>query len=161
MPCKFPFYAHCSHRNPMLVTPNIPVGHCPLCLPPKPPHPAGLPWSSILRSATNKPTDNIDYTEIKQLIKHYTTQKPPVSSPDQHTDFENEVFEVFLDQLQRIDLFVKSKAGEIDRRIGGLQLPFAAKLARSAELVAGRPSKLLASLSLDLQARQLASHNSR
>ncbi|CCX33084.1 Similar to Vacuolar transporter chaperone 4; acc. no. P78810 [Pyronema omphalodes CBS 100304] len=74
-----------------------------------------------LRSVREWMPYNIDYTEIKQLIKHYTTQNPPVSSPDQHTDFENEVFEVFLDQLQRIDLFVKSKAGEIDRRIANCQ----------------------------------------
>ncbi|RPB07035.1 hypothetical protein P167DRAFT_579693 [Morchella conica CCBAS932] len=60
---------------------------------------------------------NLDYSEIKQLIKRYTTGKPLVQVPELKTGFEDEFFEIFMDQLGRIDLFVKSKAGEIDRRI--------------------------------------------
>ncbi|KAF8544043.1 hypothetical protein BDD12DRAFT_132950 [Trichophaea hybrida] len=74
-----------------------------------------------LRSVQEWLSYNIDYMEIKQLIKHYTTKKPPVATPDQPTDFEDELFKVFLDQLGRIDLFVKSKAGEIDRRIANCE----------------------------------------
>jgi hypothetical protein len=40
--------------------------------------------------------------EIKQLIKQYTTKRPPVATPDERTDFEDELFEVFLDQLGRV-----------------------------------------------------------
>ncbi|KAA8903162.1 hypothetical protein FN846DRAFT_65070 [Sphaerosporella brunnea] len=72
-----------------------------------------------LRSVQEWLPYNVDYTEIKNLIKEYTTKRPPVTTSDQHTEFEDELFEVFMDQLGRIDLFVKSKAGEIDRRIVG------------------------------------------
>jgi len=81
-------------------------------------------------------SDNLDYNEIKQLIKRYTTGKPLVKSPEAKTDFEDEFFNILIDQLGRvllaiafgnrcelltvpqIDLFVKSKSGEVDRRIG-------------------------------------------
>ncbi|CAZ79283.1 unnamed protein product [Tuber melanosporum] len=58
---------------------------------------------------------NLDYNEIKQLIKRYTTGKPLVKSPEAKTDFEDEFFNILMDQLGRIDLFVKSKSGEVDR----------------------------------------------
>ena len=46
--------------------------------------------------------DNIDYQEIKQLIKGYTTNRPPVPSPNQKTEFEDELFDIFMDQLGRV-----------------------------------------------------------
>ncbi|KAL7274880.1 hypothetical protein RUND412_002195 [Rhizina undulata] len=61
---------------------------------------------------------NLDYTEIKQLIKRDTTGRPLVKTPGARVEFESELFDVFMDQLSRIDLFVKSKAGEVDRRLG-------------------------------------------
>ncbi|KAI5784698.1 VTC domain-containing protein [Geopyxis carbonaria] len=60
---------------------------------------------------------NLDYTEVKDLIKRYTISQPLVEAAEQKTDFEDELFEVLADQLGRIDLFVKSKSGEIDRRL--------------------------------------------
>ncbi|KAF8474911.1 VTC domain-containing protein [Kalaharituber pfeilii] len=61
--------------------------------------------------------DNLDYNEICDLIKKHTIGKIPVPNPNQKSDFDDELFEVLLEQLERIELFVKSKAGEIDRRI--------------------------------------------
>ncbi|KAF8422105.1 hypothetical protein EV426DRAFT_186303 [Tirmania nivea] len=60
---------------------------------------------------------NLDYNEICRLIKKNTIGRIPVSNPNSETEFDDELFEVLLEQLERIELFVKSKAGEIDRRI--------------------------------------------
>lgn len=46
--------------------------------------------------------DNLDYNEIKQLIKRYTTGKPLVQIPELKTAFEDEFFDVFMDQLGRV-----------------------------------------------------------
>jgi hypothetical protein len=46
--------------------------------------------------------DNIDYQEIKHLIKGYTTNRPPVPSSNQKTEFEDELFDIFMDQLGRV-----------------------------------------------------------
>lgn len=70
--------------------------------------------------------DNIDYDDIKQFIKEGTTsgRGKTVSIPgrddDKRLEFENSLFAIFADQHHRIDLFVRSKAGEIRRRIGEL-----------------------------------------
>ncbi|CUS14638.1 unnamed protein product [Tuber aestivum] len=76
---------------------------------------------------------NLDYNEIKQLIKRYTTGKPLVKSPEAKTDFEDEFFNILMDQLGRIDLFVKSKSGEVDRRIVRCKRQVAALRRREAE----------------------------
>lgn len=93
-------------------------------------------WNASFTDIVNTSSDNLDYNEIKQLIKRYTTGKPLVKSPEAKTDFEDEFFNILMDQLGRvllaiafgnhcelltvvqIDLFVKSKSGEVDRRIG-------------------------------------------
>ena len=68
--------------------------------------------------------DNIDYDVIKQYIKEQTSpgKDKVLSAPgrDRETpqEFEKSLFAVFADQHQRIDLFVRSKAGEIRRRLG-------------------------------------------
>ncbi|KAK5164006.1 hypothetical protein LTR04_002080 [Oleoguttula sp. CCFEE 6159] len=70
--------------------------------------------------------DNVDYDDIKQLIKEHTTlgTGKALSIPGQGDssarDFENTLFDIFADQHQRIDLFVKSKTGEIQRRLNHL-----------------------------------------
>lgn len=46
--------------------------------------------------------DNLDYNEIKQLIKRYTTGRPLVQIPELKTVFEDEFFDVFMDQLGRV-----------------------------------------------------------
>jgi hypothetical protein len=68
--------------------------------------------------------DNIDYDDIKYFIKEHTTpgKGKTVSVPgrgdDKLAEFENALFHILADQHQRIDLFVRSKAGEIQRRLG-------------------------------------------
>ncbi|KAK5138366.1 hypothetical protein LTR08_003427 [Meristemomyces frigidus] len=64
---------------------------------------------------------NIDYDDIKQFIKEQTSNGKAISVPsrDDETlqDFEKSLFVILADQHQRIDLFVRSKAGEIRRRL--------------------------------------------
>lgn len=85
-------------------------------------------WNGSLPNA-NITADNIDYDDIKHFIKENTTpgQGKSVSVPgrgdDKLVEFENALFHILADQHQRIDLFVKSKAGEIQRRLGKI-LPF-------------------------------------
>ena len=67
---------------------------------------------------------NIDYDYLKDLIKHQTTSgtNKAVSIPGQGTGSTEKAFsETFLKVLQaqhdRINLFVRSKSGEIERRL--------------------------------------------
>ncbi|KAI7286131.1 hypothetical protein KC345_g1319 [Hortaea werneckii] len=66
---------------------------------------------------------NIDYDDIKHFIKEGTTsgRGKTVSIPgrddDKRLEFESSLFAIFAEQHHRIDLFVRSKAGEIRRRI--------------------------------------------
>ena len=68
--------------------------------------------------------DNIDYNDIKRLIKLHTTnthaQPTPIPGKAKSTDrsFEHDLEDELRSQHQRIDLFVQSKAGEIARRLG-------------------------------------------
>lgn len=70
--------------------------------------------------------DNIDYNDIKHLIKARTTQGQSQAKAIPGSDNETKAFHAFEDELycelrdqhQRIDLFVQSKAGEIARRLG-------------------------------------------
>jgi SPX domain protein involved in polyphosphate accumulation len=67
--------------------------------------------------------DNIDYDYLKDLIKHQTTPgtNKAVSIPGQGQSSERAFSETFLQVLQaqhdRINLFVRSKSGEIERRL--------------------------------------------
>lgn len=69
--------------------------------------------------------DNIDYNEIKHLIKVRTTkdQAQTITIPGHENearalrDFEDELYNELRQQHQRIDLFVQSKSGEIARRL--------------------------------------------
>ena len=67
--------------------------------------------------------DNIDYDDIKHIIKEETTPGKgktvavPGRSDDKRADFENRLFATLVDQHHRIDLFVRSKTGEIRRRL--------------------------------------------
>jgi hypothetical protein len=67
--------------------------------------------------------DNIDYDYLKDLIKHQTTPgtNKAVSIPGQGESSERAFGESFLHVLQaqhdRINLFVRSKSGEIERRL--------------------------------------------
>ncbi len=81
------------------------------------------------RSMTKRPLtpflDNVDYNDVKQLIKLHTTKNvahpTPIpgkeSEPKTDPSFEDELHGELCNQHQRIDLFVQSKAGEIARRL--------------------------------------------
>ncbi|KAL8869128.1 MAG: hypothetical protein Q9174_004501 [Haloplaca sp. 1 TL-2023] len=69
--------------------------------------------------------DNVDYNDLKRLIKIRTTrgQGEALTIPGHENEakalqgFENEFYSELKDQHQRVDLFVQSKAGEIQRRL--------------------------------------------
>jgi SPX domain protein involved in polyphosphate accumulation len=67
---------------------------------------------------------NIDYDDIKYFIKEHTTpgKGKTISVPGRPDEklakLENDLFRILEEQHQRIDLFVKSKAGEVQRRLG-------------------------------------------
>ena len=71
-------------------------------------------------------SDNVDYNDIKHLIKVRTTQAQGQAKAIPGSDnesrafhaFEDELYRELRDQHQRIDLFVQSKSGEIIRRLG-------------------------------------------
>lgn len=69
--------------------------------------------------------DNVDYNDIKRLIKIHTTkgQARATVIPGKQNEaiaiqkFEDELYVELYEQHQRIDLFVRSKSGEIARRL--------------------------------------------
>jgi SPX domain protein involved in polyphosphate accumulation len=77
----------------------------------------------VAESVANNSPDNIDYDFLKDLIKHQTTAgtNRAVSIPGQGESSERAFGETFLQVLQaqhdRINLFVRSKSGEIERRL--------------------------------------------
>ncbi|KAM3420682.1 hypothetical protein BST61_g3937 [Cercospora zeina] len=81
---------------------------------------------------------NIDYDDIKHFIKEKTTPgkgktiSVPGRGEDKVAEFENALFHILQDQHQRIDLFVKSKAGEIQRRLEHSKKQLRALAARQA-----------------------------
>ena len=72
------------------------------------------------------PSDNVDYNEIKNLIKIRTTkvQAQAISIQDHEgirlKEFEDELYNELYEQHQRVNLFVQSKSGEISRRLSHL-----------------------------------------
>ncbi|KAM0715468.1 hypothetical protein Q7P37_008966 [Cladosporium fusiforme] len=66
---------------------------------------------------------NIDYDDIKHFIKERTTPGKgktvavPGRSDDKAESFEQDLYHILEEQHQRIDLFVKSKAREIQHRL--------------------------------------------
>lgn len=69
--------------------------------------------------------DNVDYNDIKRLIKANTTksQAEAIAIPGKCNEakalqkFEDELYAELREQHQRVDLFVQCKAGEITRRL--------------------------------------------
>ena len=67
----------------------------------------------------------MDYDEIKKLIKHETSDRAHLSItiPGKSTDsllsegFEQDLFGLLAEEHERVDLFCKSKTGEIHRRL--------------------------------------------
>jgi len=86
------------------------------------PRKCSLHWKCV--ELTDIEVDNIDYNELKQLIKRQTTkdQSKAIAIPG-HDDvalleFEDSFYQELCCQHDRVDLFVRSKAGELNRRLG-------------------------------------------
>ena len=68
--------------------------------------------------------DNVDYDDIKQFIKRNTTAgggkavAVPGRESDKFVDLEQDLLAILNDQHERISVFVRSKAGEVQRRLG-------------------------------------------
>lgn len=82
-----------------------------------------LVLSFVCRRHTD-PADNIDYDDIKHYIKEHTTPgngtsiSIPGAGDARGKELEDSLFGILQQQHQRITLFVRSKAGEIERRLG-------------------------------------------
>ena len=96
--------------------------------------------------------DNIDYDYLKDLIKHHTTpgNGKALSIPGQaaSTDraaFGDTFFDVLKAQHDRINLFIKSKSGEIERRLEYIGKQLAHLQARRAVAAPGEgfPARLV------------------
>ncbi|KAF2665760.1 hypothetical protein BT63DRAFT_459338 [Microthyrium microscopicum] len=78
------------------------------------------------RSVPQWAYQNVAYDSIKKLIKEHTTPNriKAVSIPGQGDAveelFENQLFDLLVEQHGNINLFVRSKSGEIDRRLDHL-----------------------------------------
>lgn len=83
------------------------------------------PFNGLDDDANRLPlaADNVDYNELKNLIKVNTTrdQGQAIAIPGQEdtslAKFEEQFFNELQNQHDRVDLFVKSKADEISRRL--------------------------------------------
>ena len=72
---------------------------------------------------------NVDYNDIKRLIKLRTTQRPAqaIAIPGHDEEaaalqtFEDELYGELCEQHERVDLFIKSKSGELCRRLMSLE----------------------------------------
>lgn len=82
------------------------------------------PISSGLTPSSFSTADNIDYEEIKHFIKENTTPGKgkaisiPGTGDETAKGFEDSLYSILDEQHDRISSFVKSKAGEINRRLG-------------------------------------------
>ncbi|KAI4201837.1 MAG: hypothetical protein LQ350_003037 [Teloschistes chrysophthalmus] len=93
-------------------------------------------------------SDNVDYNDLKRLIKVRTTrgQGDAVTIPGCENEakalqsFESEFYAELKDQHQRVDLFVQSKAGEITRRLAHLDRQLGQLQQRHASQPSGKIS---------------------
>ncbi|QSZ33166.1 hypothetical protein DSL72_002752 [Monilinia vaccinii-corymbosi] len=94
-----------------------------------------------------EPSYNLDYDELKALIRKNTTRVSgkSIAIPG-HVDtalvaFENEFFTELSNQHDRVELFVKSKSEEIGRRLQYLSSIVLRLLARCAESSSGQMTR--------------------
>lgn len=81
------------------------------------------------RSIPEWSTHNVDYNDLKDLIKRRTTKNNGEAQPIPGTQneasalqrFEDELYTQLKDQHARVDLFVRSKLGEYSRKLTHLQ----------------------------------------
>jgi hypothetical protein len=84
-------------------------------------YPVRIYHANVLTASS--PLDNVDYNELKNLIKVHTTkdQGQAITIPGQADTALAKFEDLFLNELHnqhdRVDLFVKSKADEIGRRL--------------------------------------------
>ncbi|GAB7348300.1 hypothetical protein MBLNU459_g6280t1 [Dothideomycetes sp. NU459] len=92
---------------------------------------------------------NIDYDDIKHFIKENTTpgkgktMSIPGMGDVRGRELEDALYTILSEQCQRINLFVKSKAGEIKRRLDHLEKQIAQLSARGTTSSARIPAKRL------------------
>jgi len=88
---------------------------------------------------------NLNYNELKHLIKQRTTNGAPAPVPipgqSEHrwSLLEDELYGILKEQYEHIALFLRSKHGEIERRLAHLDKSVRSTK-RSANLYSGRPS---------------------
>lgn len=71
-------------------------------------------------------SDNIDYDDLKRAIKEYTTssESKSISIPGKNSkskapqEFEDAMYARMVQEDDRVDQFVRSKHGELSRRLG-------------------------------------------
>ncbi|PNS14092.1 Vacuolar transporter chaperone 4 [Sphaceloma murrayae] len=89
-------------------------------------------------------THNIDYQDIKHFIKTNTTHGKgkavaiPGSTDTNAIEFENRLFLILKEQDERITWFVRSKVGEIQRRLAHLEQQTNKFVARPGDVSVGR-----------------------
>lgn len=97
------------------------------------------------RSVSKWAAYNLNYNELKQLIKQRTSAgaPSPVPIPGQSDHrwslLEDELYSILKEQYEHIAMFLCSKYGEIERRLAHLDKSVRSTK-RSANLYAGRPS---------------------
>ena len=72
---------------------------------------------SLRQRSTSWQLYNVDYDDIKTYIKHISQHSG--SAPERKA-MEDHLLEVLLGELDKVDNFVRSKAGEIERRLGAV-----------------------------------------
>lgn len=73
-----------------------------------------------LFSAPQFANNNLEYNAVKDIIKKRTSACTLVTDSSQQTEFEDEIFGLLVEQLESINLFVRFKAGEIQRRLDAI-----------------------------------------
>ncbi|CAN6666066.1 hypothetical protein TRVA0_037S01288 [Trichomonascus vanleenenianus] len=104
------------------------------------------------RSVPQWRAHNLDYNDIKRLIKRATSG----SEPNQRAI--DELVALLFEELERINLFVKSKSGEINRRISDCEKIVAAVAARERRKSTSSRNGLLGELSQGSQTRVFKLH---
>ena len=80
-------------------------------------------------TSSNRVLDNIDYNELKSLIKLHTstdsTRPRPIPAngnvEKERQEFEDQLFLVLQDQHGRVNDFIRMKSGELERRLSMLK----------------------------------------
>ncbi|ETN45389.1 uncharacterized protein HMPREF1541_09220 [Cyphellophora europaea CBS 101466] len=97
------------------------------------------------RSVPKWATYNVKYNELKHLIKQRTSagSSAPISIPTAGTsrwqDLENELHSILNKEYQDVALFLRTKQGEVDRRLAYLDKQVSSSLKAVGTAAAARP----------------------